>query len=330
MERERRIRLGISSCLLGERVRYDGGHKRDPFLAEVLGRYVEWVPVCPESELGLGVPREASRLERKDRTIHFVGIESRRDHTQHFRRWGDRRAGALALEGLSGYVWKSGSPSCGMLGVPVHELDGASKLSGKPNRKRSGKRDGRGLFVSMVAAAMPNLPLEEESRLREPERREHFVERVCAYHRLRSLFRGRWNRGKVIEFHHRNELSLMLHSARGARKLDKLVASIADLPRPAFRQQYETVFMSALGRFASKNRRLRFLEHLDRRLAGHLDSSSRNELRSAIEGFRGGQARWIRAMGLIGGHARRLGLAGLGGQDYFQPHPLEAMLRAHL
>ena len=170
---ERRIRVGISSCLLGERVRWDGGHKRDPCLVSELGRFFEWLPVCPEVELGMGVPRPSLRLVRIEAEIRMVENETGRDHAHAMRAYARRRAAALAEQDLCGYVLKQDSPSCGTDRVSVYRT-GAPAM-----------RDGRGLFAEVLLEAMPWLPVENEERLSDARLRGDFIERVFACARLR-------------------------------------------------------------------------------------------------------------------------------------------------
>lgn len=172
-------RIGISSCLLGDEVRFDGGHKRDAFLVDVLGRQVEWVRVCPEVEVGMGTPRETLRLVRVDGDVRMITTRTNVDHTGAMRAWAKRRAEALAREDLDGYVLKKDSPSCGMERVKVYGG------SGMP------ARDGRGLFADALLSRFPLLPVEEEGRLCDARLRENFIERVFAYRRLKALFSGR-------------------------------------------------------------------------------------------------------------------------------------------
>src|SRR4051812_21716746 len=171
----RPIRVGISACLLGESVRYDGGHKRDPFLTETLGRFVEWVPVCPEVECGLGTPRESMRLVRVAHDVRLLTVKTGVDLTAQLARFTRSRVVELAGEDLSGFVLKKDSPSCGLERVKVYERHGAPT------------RTGRGLFAAALVEAMPNLPVEEEGRLSDPRIRDNFVERVFAYWRLRGV-----------------------------------------------------------------------------------------------------------------------------------------------
>ena len=175
----RPIRLGISACLLGESVRFDGGHKRDPFLTETFGPLVEWVPVCPEVECGLGTPRESMRLVRVDAGIRLLTVRTAVDLTGQLQQYSQRRVGELESEDLSGYVLKRDSPSCGMERVKIYGGQGAPAKSG------------RGIFAASLMERFPTLPVEEEGRLGDPRLRENFVERVFAYWRLRGLFSGR-------------------------------------------------------------------------------------------------------------------------------------------
>jgi uncharacterized protein YbbK (DUF523 family) len=167
----RKPRLGISACLLGQEVRYDGGHKRDSFLTEILGPYVEWVPVCPEVELGMGTPRPPIRLERRGGAIRLVMPSTGGDYTDAMRDYAERRVAELARLDLDGYIFKKDSPSCGLEAVKVYSAAGVPSP------------DGRGLFAEVLMGRLPDLPVEEEGRLEDPRLRESFVRQVFARHR---------------------------------------------------------------------------------------------------------------------------------------------------
>ena len=168
---EEPLRVGVSSCLLGQAVRFDGGHKRDRTVTDLIGAIVSWVPVCPEVEVGMGVPRPALRLVRDGSSLRLEEIASGRDHTRRMERFAARRVRALRDLDLCGYVLKSGSPSCGRERVMVYGEQGAPT------------RDGRGLYASALIDAYPNLPVEEEERLRDAHLRENFIARLYAYRR---------------------------------------------------------------------------------------------------------------------------------------------------
>jgi len=162
----KKIRLGISTCLLGEPVRYDGGHKHDAYLTDTLGRFVEWVPVCPEVECGLSVPREAMHLEGDLASPRLVTIRTHQDQTERMLSWARRRVEEQAREGLCGFVFKANSPSCGREGVPVYDARGMAQESGV------------GLFARLFMERFPLLPVEDEKRLYDAAIRAGFIERL--------------------------------------------------------------------------------------------------------------------------------------------------------
>jgi uncharacterized protein YbbK (DUF523 family)/uncharacterized protein YbgA (DUF1722 family) len=312
------IRIGISACLLGHEVRYDGGHKRDRLLTETFGRFVEWVPVCPEVELGLGVPRPTLRLAPAGDALRLVESDAGRDHTRAMRAFARKRLAALRALGLCGYVLKRGSPSCGLERVKVY-----------PPRGRP-RREGRGLFAAAVLEALPRLPVEEEGRLADPALREGFVERVFAYRRLRGVFSGRWTPGRLAAFHAAHELQLMAHAHEAWRRLERLTAATQRLPRATLRERYEEGFMRAIGARATPGRNASVLRHAAGRLPVGLSRTDRSELAAAIGAYRKGRAPLLVPLTLIRHHARRLAADDLLCQTYLAPHPVELMLRYHV
>ena len=227
------LRLGISACLLGQAVRYDGGHKRDPFLAETLGRFVEWVPVCPEVELGLGVPREPIRLEGDAAAPRLVAAKSRRDLTRAMTRLARARAAELARLDLVGYVFKKDSPSCGMERVRVHG-------GGRP------RRCGTGLFARALMERLPLLPVEEEGRLGDAALRASFVERVFAHARWKGALAAGMTRARLAAFHAAHERLLLANHPAACRRLGALVANAGKRPLRAVVADYGAGFMEAL------------------------------------------------------------------------------------
>lgn len=312
------IRLGVSSCLLGQAVRFDGGHKRDRFVTDLLGSHVEWVPVCPELESGLGVPRPAMRLVRQGRSVRLLEIASGRDHTARMQRFAAKRLRALRALELCGYVLKKDSPSCGMARV---------KLYGE---KGMARRETRGLFAAALLEAWPNLPVEEEGRLEDPALRENFIERVFAYARLRELFRGRWSAGRVVAFHTAHKLQLMAHSQPAYAELGRLVAAQKKLPRAELRQRYTAAFMEALARIATRGRNANVLQHAAGFLEQQLDSTARTELAELIHDYRRGLVPLVVPITLLHHHARAHAVAYLQDQTFLEPHPRELMLRNHI
>jgi uncharacterized protein YbgA (DUF1722 family)/uncharacterized protein YbbK (DUF523 family) len=312
------IRLGISSCLLGEHVRFDGGHKRDPFLVETFGRFVEWVPVCPEVELGLGTPREALRLVRTAGGIRMVNTRSGRDISNAMRTWAARRADALAKDRLAGYVLKKDSPSCGMERVKIY-ADG-----GMPEKQ------GRGLFAEALMARFPQLPVEEEGRLSDPRLRDNFVERVFAFVRLRALFEGRWTVGDVVRFHTAHKMILLAHEPAIYDELGRLVATAKGADRAAFAAGYRERFMDALARMATTRKHTNVLMHMAGHFKSLLDADEKQEVLTTIHDYREGLVPLIVPITLIRHHVRRHRVEYLAGQIYLDPHPKELMLRNHV
>jgi uncharacterized protein YbbK (DUF523 family) len=260
------IRIGVSACLIGQAVRFDGGHKRSDFLVDTFGPFVEFVPVCPEIEIGLGVPRETLRLVRREGEVQLVANKSGADLTEQMRRYADRRTRMLVNDNLNGYVLKKDSPSCGMERVRIYAGNGMPA------------RDGRGLFADTLMRRYPNLPIEEEGRLNDPRLRENFIERVFAYRRLKTFFAGRWATGGLVALHTVHKLQLLAHSVSAYRELGRMVASASTIPRDELRQRYETGFMVALKQIATPARHVNVLQHMAGYFRDRLDADSRREL----------------------------------------------------
>jgi uncharacterized protein YbgA (DUF1722 family)/uncharacterized protein YbbK (DUF523 family) len=313
------IRIGISACLLGEEVRFDGGHKRNEFITETFGRFVEFVPVCPELELGLGVPRESLRLV-KDRQgqVSLIANKSGSDHTEAMRTFANRRTAGLTREDLSGYLLKKDSPSCGMERVKIYGTGGMPS------------RDGRGLYAASLLTRYPNLPVEEEGRLNDPRLRENFIERVFAYRRLRTFFARRWTVGGLVAFHTAHKLQLLAHAPVAYTALGRLVANAKGMGKAAVCDQYETTFMTALKQLATPARHTNVLQHMAGYFSEKLDAASRRELTSLIDDYRRSLVPLIVPITLIRHYVRAYAVSYLEGQVYLEPHPKELMLRNHV
>ena len=309
------LRIGISSCLLGEAVRFDGGHKRDTFLTGTFGRLVEWVPVCPEVECGLGTPRESMRLVRVDDAIRLLTIRTAVDLTDRMTGFARRRVAQLESEGLCGYVLKKDSPSCGLERVKVYDSHGMAA------------RSGRGLFASLLVERFPCLPVEEEGRLSDPRLRENFVERVFAYSRLRGLFRVRWTAGDVVRFHTAHKLILLAHSPQAYQRLGRLVARVRSVPADAFERLYTEAFMAALSVIATPGRHANVLQHMAGYFDDRLDRESKAELHGSIEDYRRQLVPLIVPITMLRHYLRTHAVPYLAAQVYLEPHPRELKLR---
>ncbi len=318
-----RLRLGVSSCLLGRKVRYDGQHKRDAFLVDVLGAFVEWVPVCPELELGMGVPREAIRLVGSPAAPRLVAERSGLDHTEAMLRFAEARVRELEALSLDGYVLKKGSPSCGMERVRVHGGRG-----GPP------RRDGVGMFARVLLARLPMLPVEEEGRLADPALRERFVERIFAHARWKAARAAGMRRADLVRFHAAHKLALMAHSPAAYRALGALVGGVGKASTAATVEAYGARFMDALRVPATRGRHANVLQHAAGFFRGVLDAPDRRELGEAVADYARGHVPLVVPLTLVRHHVRRCagapGIAWLADQTYLDPDPKELMLRNHV
>jgi uncharacterized protein YbgA (DUF1722 family)/uncharacterized protein YbbK (DUF523 family) len=330
------IRVGISRCLLGDTVRWDGGHKRDAYLVDTLGPHVVWVPVCPEIESGLPTPRPTMRLERSPEggtTVNghpvrlIIKGRNPRSHTEpaggdwtdEMVEWSARTVARLAEQALDGFVLKRDSPSCGLERVKIYG-DGSS----------AGERRGRGLFAEALVRAFPNLPMEEEGRLADARIRENFVERVFAHARLRALFDGRWTVGQLVTFHTAHKLTLLAHRPESYRVLGRLVASARALPRLELREQYTREFMSALKVIATPRRHANVMHHMLGHLRKVVDAGARDDMLALIDEHRKGLTPLIVPLTLMQHYVKRHRVEYLMGQTYLAPHPRELALRNHV
>jgi uncharacterized protein YbgA (DUF1722 family)/uncharacterized protein YbbK (DUF523 family) len=314
----RPIRVGISACLLGQPVRFDGGHKRDAFLTETFGPFVEWVPVCPEVESGFGTPREAMHLARVNHRVRLLTVKTAVDVTAPLERFSQWCVSALARENLSGYVLKKGSPSCGLERVKVYDGHGSST------------RTGRGLFAAALVQAFPHLPVEEEGRLADPRLRDNFVERVFAYRRLRGLFATQWTVGDLMGFHTAHKLLLLAHAPEAYLHLGRFVAAASRLPRPDVEEHYVGRFMQALTQLAVPRRHVNVLQHMAGYFKDRLDTASKRELADTIADYGCGLVPLVVPLTLLRHHVRTFDVTYLAKQAYLQPHPKELMLRNHV
>ncbi len=312
------VRIGISSCLLGERVRFDGGHKCDRFLSATLGRFVTFVPVCPEVEMGLPTPRESLRLVKDDDGVRLIAPASGTDHTRTMRAWAERRCAELAAAGLSGYVLKKDSPSCGMERVRVYDVNLVPA------------RDGRGLFAAALLVSQPLLPVEEEGRLSDPLLRENFFDRVFGFQRLRAFFASDWKLGDLVEFHAREKLFLLAHHTEGHRALGRLVGGAKSRERASLELEYSTLYMQTLKHKASPGRHANVLEHMLGYFKDELGADEKQEIVGLIGDYRTGLVPLIVPLTLLAHFVRRYDVRYLAQQHYLHPHPKELLIRNHV
>jgi uncharacterized protein YbgA (DUF1722 family)/uncharacterized protein YbbK (DUF523 family) len=312
------IRIGISSCLLGEQVRYDGGHKRDPFLTQTLGPFVQWVPVCPEVEMGLGIPRAPIRLAGRADDPRLVVDKTGEDLTARMRAFAAFRLRELAGLRLDGYVLKRASPSCGLFRVRVYGDSAAPAAAG------------RGLFAAALVERFPALPVEEEGRLADPTIRENFIERVFAAARWRAFVDAAPRTRDLVAFHAAQKFAVLAHSPTHYARLGRLVAGAGRAPTRDTLAAYGAGFMDALAVRATRGRHGNVLEHLAGFFKKQLGPDERAELAEVIADYRRGLVPLVVPLTLVRHHVRRLGVSYLAEQAYLCPHPRELMLRNHV
>jgi len=308
-------RLGISQCLLGEQVRYDGGHKRDRFLTDTLSQFVEWIPICPEVESGLGTPREAMRLVGTPEAPRLMTIKTQNDHTATLNRFCHRKIHELKSFGLDGFVFKKDSPSCGIKQVRVYQ-HGSS-----PSRK------GRGLFAQAFQTFFPLIPIEDEDRLNDPEIRQNFIARVFGYHRWQNLLGSRLTRGSLVGFHTHHKYLLLAHSRPHHDKLGHLVASVNHFTPKQLALQYGATFMEALKVKTTVRKHVNVLKHLVGLFKKQISQAQRIELQDVIDDFHRGLTPFIAPLTLINHYVREHHIDSLAEQVYLQPHPNELFLK---
>ena len=311
------VRLGISRCLLGEPVRYDGGHKRNQFLVDVLGQHVEWVPVCPEVEAGFDTPREAMRLVDDVAEPRLLTVRSHHDYTGRMRRYAKTRVGEFQALNLSGYVFKKDSPSCGTRRVRVYARDG--RLLGT----------GKGLFAEAFQRAFPLTPIEEEGRLRDQGLRENFIERVFGYHRWQVLT-ARLTRGRLVTFHTTHKYLLLAHSQRHYRELGRIVADAKQYSTRELARTYGHLFMETLAVKTTIRKHVNVLQHLAGHFKDALSAKARTELHEVLSDYHNGFVPLSVPVALIGHYVRILDVPYLKDQVYLAPHPKELTLRNHV
>jgi len=306
--------IGISSCLLGQKVRYDGTAKRDPWLVEHFGRHVDFEPVCPEMAIGLGTPRPPIRLVGTPEAIRVVGVEDPAvDVTGALEDFAFNTAGRLG--GISGYVFMSKSPSCGMERVKLY------------NAKGHGEKKGVGVYARVLMQSLPNLPCEEEGRLNDPMLRENFVNRVFAFRRWQSLRAAGLEPKSLIDFHARHKYMVMTHSQAAYQRLGRLLSNLKGVDLEQVADAYEAEFMTALKRRAGRKRHVNALQHIQGYLKDRIDGDDKRELAESIEAYRREEVPLVVPMKLLRHYFRRNPDHYIDRQWYLDPYPESLGLR---
>lgn len=316
---ERKLRIGISACVLGEEVRHDGSHKRDRLVLKLLQDVAEWTPVCPEVEVGMGTPRPSLRLVGQPENPRMIAPKTGQDHTEAMQAWSVRRIEELRARDLDGFVLKKNSPSCGLLRVRVYNDHGIPS------------REGSGLFARRLTQELPLLPVEEDGRLHDPRLRENFVERVFAYARWKQIVRDDPTPANLIRFHASQKLTLMAHSVEGARELGRIVAGVDTRNVGERIDAYGRAFLRVMSIVATTRRHTNVLQHLMGYLKNQLQAEHKQELLEVIEDFRLGLAPLVAPLTLLNHHLRNHPVpAWVRQQTYLDPYPKEMVLRSSI
>ena len=315
---EERLKLGISSCLLGEEVRWNAGHKLDRYLTYTLGQFVDFVPVCPEVEAGFGVPRESLRLVGDPEAPRLITYKTKEDKTEPMLKWAGKRVKELEKEDLCGFIFKSDSPSSGMIRVKVYSE------KGMPEKK------GVGMFAREFMSHFPRIPVEDDGRLHNPEIRENFIERIFTLRRWRKTLAKKATMGGLVEFHTRNKLLILAHSPKHAGLMGKLVAEGKSLPITDLFSRYEKILMEGLALKTTLKKNMNVLQHMMGYFKKQLTSDEKQELLEVYDQYYQGLVPLLVPLTLMNHYVRKYDQPYLKEQTFLNPHPVELKLRTHV
>lgn len=312
------IKIGISSCLLGLKVRFDGGHKKDDFVTGILNEFVRFIPVCPELEVGMGVPRESVRLEGNIEKPLMISTKSGIDWTIRMNKYSLIRVNKNDIRRLSGFILKKKSPSCGMERVKVY------------NEKGMPTHLGVGLFAKSLLEKYPSLPIEEEGRLQDAKLRENFIIRIFAYNRLQKLYARKFNRNEFIKFHTVHKYLMLSHSPKHYKMLGQMVAGINNYKPNEFRTLYFSVFMEGLKIRATTKKHTNVLQHILGFMKNQLTKYDKSSIINSIDDYHNGLVPLVVPITLIKNYIYKYDIDYIKDQIYLNPHPKEMMLRNHV
>jgi uncharacterized protein YbgA (DUF1722 family)/uncharacterized protein YbbK (DUF523 family) len=312
---EQKIKIGVSSCLLGKEVRYNGGHSHDRYVTGTLSDYFTFVDVCPEVEAGFGIPRETLRLVGDPDAPRLITTKTKKDFTKKMQKWAQRRVLELEKEDLCGFIFKKGSPSSGMERVRVYSDKGI------PSNR------GSGMFARAFMDHFPLVPTEEDGRLNDSVLRENFIERIFALRRWRQMAAERKTLGNIVAFHTAHKLQIMSHSVNYYREMGRLVAHGKELDLPTLYKQYELIFMQALSLKATVKKNVNVLQHMAGYFKKQLSKDEKQELQEVIEQYHRNITPLIVPITIFNHYVRKYNQEYLKKQFYLNPHPIELKLR---
>lgn len=312
-----KITIGVSACLLGRKVRFDGGHKRSRFITDALAAHFEFAAFCPEMAIGMGAPRQPIRLVGEHGNPQAVGVKTPQlNVTQPLRDYGAKTAGEI--DGLCGFIFKKDSPSCGMERVKVY------------NDKGMPERSGTGLFASEIIKAHPLLPVEEEGRLNDADLRDNFITRVYVYARWKALVAAGLTKARLLEFHTDHKYLLLSHSTLVYKELGQLLSDLSRASLADIAGSYIAKLMHTLSKPATRKRHANVLQHLLGYLKRDLDSGHRTDLSETIDAYRRGEFPLVVPIRMLQHHFRVHPHPYVNQQVYLNPHPQALLLRNSL
>lgn len=311
------LKIGVSSCLLGNNVRWNGGHAHDHFITQTLGQYMDFVPVCPEVECGMGIPRETLRLVGDPQNPRLITSKTKIDRTDQMVTYARDRVKKLEGEGLCGFIFKSKSPSSGMARVKVYTE------KGYPSNR------GVGMFAGIFMEHFPLVPVEEEGRLKDPRIRENFIEQIFTLKRWRDTLACAKSIANLVDFHTRNKLLILSHSQKLYRKMGPLVAAAKEHPLDTVFLRYEQMLMEALRLKTTPSKNTNVMMHCLGYFKKELTGDEKQELLECIESYRNEEIPLIVPVTLLRHYVRKYDQPYLKGQTYLNPHPTALKLRNH-
>ena len=313
-----KIKIGISSCLLGEKVRYDGNHSRDRFVTDTLGRYFEWIPVCPEIEFGLPVPREPMHLFGTPDSPRLLTIKTGIDYTEKMLKWVETKLKKLEKENLCGFIFKSRSPSSGIGGVKVYMPSGMVTKTGK------------GLFGGAFMKHFPLIPVQDDGRLHNPGFRENFIERIFVLKRWQEFKKKGASIKDLIAFHTDHKLLILAHSPRHYSILGRLTANAKKEKSEYVLSEYIRILMEGITLIATVKKNTNVLQHIQGYFKKYLTPEEKQELLGIIESYRKEFVPLVVPVTLLNHYVKKFNVSYLKRQHYLEPHPMELMLRNHV
>lgn len=310
------LKIGVSSCLLGNEVRFDGGHKHDRYITGTLSNYFTFVPVCPEVECGLSIPREAMRLTGDPENPTLVTNKTGIDHTERMKNWAQKKVIQLERENLCGFIFKNRSPSSGMERVKVYDQNNVPRAIGV------------GLFAKAFMTHFPLLPVEEEGRMHDILLRENFIESIFVYRRWRDVMASP-SSGALVNFHTRHKLLLMAHSEKHCRAMGKMVAQAGSRDTDELISEYQESLMAAMRLKPTLKKHVNVLMHMMGYFKKQISTDEKQELLTVLDQFRQGIVPLIVPITLLNHYIRKYDEPYLATQYYLNPHPAELKLRNH-